>query len=164
MESIGIAGSKWSVFIKGVTFLLGAFVGLAESWDRGIPACEVQAEQTSPLQNQILFLAPWMLPRWEVCETQGDLALHGNKVSLLSETCNICSSFAFPWAPRVTACCLLLLLWLSEQHLPADLLAEASTQLLFISWLKPCICGVVTVQNCSKADLSHVSSILGEGL
>lgn len=84
MESFGVAGSKWSVFTKGVTFLLGAFVGVAENWDWGIPACEVQAEQTSPLQNQIPFLAPWILPRGEVCEAQGHLALHGNKVSFLS--------------------------------------------------------------------------------
>lgn len=45
----------------------------------------MQAEQTSSLQNQIPFLAPQILPRGEVCEAQGDLALHGNKVSLLSD-------------------------------------------------------------------------------
>ena len=68
-----------------------------------------------------------------MCEAQGHLALHGNKVSLLSDTFNICSYFAFPWAPGVTVYCLLLLLCLPEQQLPADVLAEASAQLPVMS-------------------------------
>lgn len=88
------------------------FLGLAESGHRGIPACEAQAEQASPLQNQILFLAPWMLPRGEVCETQADLAVHGNKVNLLSDTL----IFAFVSLFMGFACGWLQLVWLLDQQ------------------------------------------------
>lgn len=90
MESMGVAGSKECAFTKTDLLLL---VGIAESWVRGIPALKEQREQPSPLQNQILLLAPWILRRGEVCEAQGHLALHGNKVSLLSHA----FLFLFSW-------------------------------------------------------------------
>lgn len=160
MESVGIAGSKWNVFIKGVKNLLGAFVGLAESWYRGIPACEVPAEQTSPLQNQIPFLAPWILQRGEVREAQGDLALHGNKVSLLSAALTFALLFPFrgPWGSlRVGYCCCYgfqsssFLQMCLQKHLYSCFLCLEENCRSMVWWL----------QNCIKADLD-MSPIYGE--
>lgn len=107
------------------------FVGLGESGHWGVPACEGQAEQASPLQNQIPFLAPWILPRGEVCEAQADLALHGNKVSLLSDTL----IFA-PFLPFYGLCMWLITAGVAFRGIVPVELQEKIYTIAFRSWIK----------------------------
>lgn len=139
-------------------FLLVASVGFTESWVRGIPACEEQAGQASPLQNQIPLLAPWVLPRGEMCEAQGHLALHGNKVSLLSDA--LMFVFLLPFcglwgSSLVYYCC-----YGSQNSSVLKTCLQKHLHGGFLSRVKLCICGLATVQNSVEAHLSCVCDIL----